>query len=380
MNYDKFIPLIVAPCSQGRIGGINTWVKNLKAYSDTHSQKKHYNILAYTNQLRGESSTKNLKSIFTGLIIYSKLSWQIILFLRKYKPSLIHITSSASFGLIKDLLLIRISELFNTPVVMHWRFGRIPQLAAKLNWEWRLLKRVVQKCSFNIVIDELSFKTLLAFGVKNVVKIPNPIGINLEQESKEIRNKNYHQLKGHLIFIGRLVENKGIFELINACTHLEVVKGLLLVGPYEDNIRRELNRIACKRENGSWLIFTGSLTSAKVQENLKKSSILLLPSYSEGFPNVIVEAMTMGCAVIATDVGAIPEMLGINTGNPCGICVPVKSVEKLKTAIEELCDDVPKTKMMGKNGFERVLKLYTMESIIEQYNSVWYNVINKKQP
>src|SRR5690606_33278070 len=108
------------------------------------------------------------------------------------------------------------------------------------------------------------------------------------------------------------------------------------------------------------------------------SSIFALPSYTEGFPNVILEAMSMGCAVIATNVGAIPEMLAISSDKPCGICVPVKNVEKLTEAITLLISNPQKVEMMGRNGSERVLKYYTFNSIIKQYMSVWQNALTRE--
>ena len=151
------------------------------------------------------------------------------------------------------------------------------------------------------------------------------------------------------------------------------IKELVLIGPFEKTIGKDLQALSISKENGVWLKLFGSMDKGQVLENVKKSQILLLPSYTEGFPNVVIEAMAMGCAVIATDVGAIPEMLDIYSDKPCGTCVPVKNIEKLKDAILTLIKDPKIAEAMGKRGIERVLKNYTLKNIVEQYKSVWIN-------
>jgi glycosyltransferase involved in cell wall biosynthesis len=59
-------------------------------------------------------------------------------------------------------------------------------------------------------------------------------------------------------------------------------------------------------------------------------AIFVLPTYTEGFPNVILECMASGCPIITTPVGAIPDMLQFGSTQACGACVDVKDVQGLK--------------------------------------------------
>ena len=106
------------------------------------------------------------------------------------------------------------------------------------------------------------------------------------------------------------------------------------------------------------------------------TSILVLPSYTEGFPNVIIEAMAMGCAVIATDVGAIPEMLNIDSNNPCGICIRPKKIDDLIEAFSYLSEDNGRIVAMGQNGIDRVLSSYSMSTISREYERIWQYAID----
>lgn len=371
MNYRKNIPFIVAPYSKLYPGGIGTWTKNMIDYSESDNRKYSYNIFTYANHLKNLINTRSFARIFTGIILYVKLSFQVFFLLLKYKPSVLHITSSASIGLMKDLILIWLSKLMKIPVIMHWRFGRIPTLAIRRNWEWKMLCNVIRKSYASVVIDEKSYYTLINSGFTNIINIPNPIGLWFEQESKKLLSTPNERQKGRILYVGHIVRDKGVIELVKACSQVPSIKELLLIGPSEVALKKELIRLSSTRENGIWLKFLGTIPKEQILDQMHSSTILALPSYTEGFPNVVLEAMIMGCAVIATYVGAIPEMLAITSNNPCGVCVPVQDIEKLKEAIIALVKDPLMAGEMGKNGIERVLNNYTIGKVVEQYESLW---------
>ena len=367
----KNLPLVIAPYSSRHASGIGTWTKNMIDYSESQRPDTFYNTLTYANQLKRLTNTQLFPRIFTGLILYSKLFFKVLISIRNYKPTVLHITSSASIGLLKDQALIWLSKLKKIPVIMHWHFGRIPTLAKQQNWEWKILCNIIRKSHTCIVIDESSYNSLLNEGFKNILNIPNPIGLFVEQESRKLLCIPTQKIQGRIIYVGHVERLKGVIELVKECSQLTLVKELLLIGPYETAIKEELIKLACLRGNGKWLRLTGKLSKEQVLEYMFNSPILALPSYTEGFPNVVLEAMALGCAVIATDVGAIPQMLDITSQSPCGICVPVRDGEKLREAIIALIKDPLRTETLGNNGIERVLDNYTLEKVIQHYKSVW---------
>jgi glycosyltransferase involved in cell wall biosynthesis len=77
-------------------------------------------------------------------------------------------------------------------------------------------------------------------------------------------------------------------------------------------------------------LFPGRLSSAQIVEWLAASDLFCLPSYSEGCPNVIVEAIACGRPVVATDVGGIPELVD----ESCGVLVPARDSGKLREGLE----------------------------------------------
>jgi glycosyltransferase involved in cell wall biosynthesis len=100
---------------------------------------------------------------------------------------------------------------------------------------------------------------------------------------------------------------------------------------------------------------------------MKQSGFMVLPSHTEGFPNVILEAMSHGLPVVATSVGGIPEILE----NGGGIVIPPKDTEALKSAMELLIADEALRETMGEIGRMRVKAMFETEFVVSQLVAVW---------
>ena len=129
---------------------------------------------------------------------------------------------------------------------------------------------------------------------------------------------------------------------------------------------------ACYPE-ASWLTICGEKPYEEVIGEMLACDVFVLPTYTEGFPNVILESMACGCAIVTTPVGAIPEMLDIAGEAPCGVCVEPKSAEALGTAIESLLADEEQKRLLGSRAKSRVVEQYSIESVWQQMVEIWKN-------
>ena len=362
--------LLVAPYSSKKVGGIGTWSINVLNYI----RKEKLVEVCFQN------TALNVEGVVQQNIVL-RLPWGVVNSLRiilvtiknlfVYKPSTVHYTSSASFALFKDYIIAYVStKIFKVNFVIHWHFGRIPALRDENNWEWKWLLRVAKLCSNSIVIDKKSLVALQKF-VPNVVFIPNPISSSLENEAKMTSNHRMRPVRGRVVFVGHVVKTKGVCELVEACSRLRSLKELVIVGPCGEEMKKHLCSMAQERDNGEWLFFKGEIPREKVFDELKQAVCLCLPSYTEGFPYVVMEAMALRVPVVATNVGAIDDMLDVQSKQPAGICVPVKDVVALENALARVLEDTSWAEQLGETGNQRVLCDYTLESVVKQYNDWW---------
>ena len=162
-----------------------------------------------------------------------------------------------------------------------------------------------------------------------------------------------------IVYVGRLELNKGLLELIEAFANLRRVGREVNLAIIGDGTRSELIEArASELGVADCTRFIGRQTSAEVSRWLAASDLLALPSYAEGCPNVILEAICCGRPVVATNVGGIPEVVGQH----CAVLVPPHDVaaftEALDVALTREWDEIVIAKQFGRSWQDMAVELY----------------------
>jgi len=158
-----------------------------------------------------------------------------------------------------------------------------------------------------------------------------------------------------LVTVGRLSEQKGQLVLLGALAVLarEGVPFKMTIagdGPLRPEIERSIRELGLEEH----VELTGWLTNSQVRARLRGARALILPSFAEGLPVVLMEALALGRPVVTTYVAGIPELV---TDKACGWLVPAGSIEHLAHAIKQ-CLNAPDALIgaMGAAGRKRVLE------------------------
>ena len=178
--------------------------------------------------------------------------------------------------------------------------------------------------------------------------------------------------KLNLLYAGRLSHEKGLVDLLNAAKIIRntgISFHLTICGTGPD--LSILEKYVQSGNLESQVTFLGFLPPGKKLLNeFCKHHIFLSPSYSEGFPKVIFEAMAQGLAIITTPVGGIPEVI-VDSQN--GLFVPVKSPERIAEAVERLSRNEQLRRQLIINGYETIKEntidiraRYLVETITQQ--------------
>jgi|SRR3989338_1541991 len=170
--------------------------------------------------------------------------------------------------------------------------------------------------------------------------------------------------KYDLIFVGRLVENKGINLLLEAVSRLKVKSEKLKVlivgdGPLKENLKFKVKSL--KLENN--IIFYGrAKDSLEIAQLLNESKILVMPSYNEGGPRVIVEAMACGVPILATPVGIVSDLLKNGRGGE----IIAWEAEDIARKVSELLNDPDRYQRYSYSGLE-IAKQFERKEAIKNY-------------
>ena len=192
----------------------------------------------------------------------------------------------------------------------------------------------------------------------------------------EIRKKLRISLKKIvIIFVGGLVKSKGIFELLSAFTKLNYKYSnlyLILIGNIPD--RTALDKIVSSNYLNNKIYIVSEIPQNEIPYWLSASDIFVFPTYNEGLPNALMEAMACGLPVIATKVGGIPEV--VRDGQN-GILIDKKSVISIEHSIEKLINNKNMCKKMGEYGRTIIEENFSWDSSAKKLTEIYNKLIGK---
>lgn len=174
------------------------------------------------------------------------------------------------------------------------------------------------------------------------------------------------------VFVGRLVKDKGINELIASFSKLSILKdkvSLLLVGPFENDLDPLLPATLKIIENHSHIYSAGYQND--VRPFFAIADALVFPSYREGFPNVVMQAGAMGLPSIVTDINGCNEIIqnGIN-----GLIIPPKEIDELYEAMQLLVEEpvlYSNIKKVARNNIEKKYnRKQVWQALLEEYKKL----------
>ena len=218
------------------------------------------------------------------------------------------------------------------------------------------------------------------FGMKKcpVIFFQNQDDVSTFRENHILRNQRVHILNGSgvdierfakqplpnrfgILCVARLIRDKGIMEYLEACRRLKIIKPeikCMLVGPYDTN------PTAIKKEELQPFIDENIIEYYGEQQDVRpflaQTSVYVLPSYREGTPKSVLEAMACGKAIVTTDAPGCRETVqdGVN-----GFLVPIKNAASVAERVYQLYMDSDLLKKMAENSCEIAMERFDVKKV-----------------
>ena len=204
---------------------------------------------------------------------------------------------------------------------------------------------------------------------RETVLIPNGIDPAESRPADEITKRFGLTSREYILFLGRLVPEKGIHYLIKAYQGLKTEKKLVIVGRTSDtdDYVRELYAMAGDSPS---IIFTGFQEGRAQEELFSNAYLYVLPSDLEGMPLSLLEAMNYGCCCVTSDIGECADVL-----DGSGFTFPRGNVEALKDTLQDLCDHPDKVETKRGEAQQVISSKYTWKDITSQTSEFYSRLL-----
>ena len=296
--------------------------------------------------------------------VFTKALTQFFRKLIQQPPDVIHLHLSERGSVFRKIILTRIARSFKKPVIIHTNGAEFhlffSQLPAPVQATFR---NIFQCCTFFIVLSQREqelYQQTLGLKPEQIFILPNSVEIPPEVPGRQNRSQIT------LAFCGRIGARKGVFDLIQAYSQLppklQNCSQLILAGDGEIERAKALISQLNLTEK---IQLTGWINPEEMKQLLSKSDIFILPSYNEGLPLALLEAMGWSLPVITTPVAAIPDIVKSEKN---GLLVQPGDVKNLYQSMALLIENESLRLSLGMAARSTVLPL--------EVHQFWYNLID----
>ena len=356
--------------TKSEAGGAQTYVHQLSKYFD--SKKNEVAIMAFPGgwleQICYKSNIKFIPNKFFSnsynpLKILKSIK-KIQKIVKEFKPDLVHCNSSSAAFLARLIIRNKIPTVYTAH---GWGFNiGVPFIQKQIAI---LAEKFVARYSSKIICVSDFVKRL---GINyRIAKSDKFVTIYNGVEKKELVDRNYTK-KIKLVFIGRLEEPKQPEQLIKALSQLpKNIQGEFELSIIGEGTKRQMLEGLIKEKEIKDVKILGELPREKVFDILQQSRLMVFLSKWEGFPMVILEAMSVGLPVVASDVGGISEVIQ-NKHN--GFLVSdINHLVQILTSIAKEKNSLAK---LGDNAIDSVRNKFSIEKTLSNTERVYKEVIN----
>ncbi len=356
------------------IGGMATYYLSL--VNSRLQEKVDYQFVQTSSQKRqgGESGLVTISNIIAAIKDCLRFTRAIL----RFQPQIAHIGTAFGLSFLKHSYCVFITRMLRIRVLLHphCSLSFLYPDRSRL-WQW-FFRRVIHSTDGVVALSREWLQLSSIIPKVKVYILPNAIDVKfyeqaLEKHLKETKNGN--PLK--ILYLGYLGIEKGSFDILDSAAtinSLGLEMDFDLVG--SESTPGELAKLQEKRRSAKLEKSVKLNPPAFGKEKLEffqNADIFIYPSYHEGMPMAVLEAMASGLPIIATNVGGLPDLVqdGIN-----GLLVDPGQPDQLADALCNLANNLELLQSMQKMSYQFVSQNFDIDNHINQLVRIYEDVIN----
>lgn len=285
---------------------------------------------------------------------------------------LVHIHSSDGFSFWRKALLLFLGKGLGCRVIFQIHSGEFLDFYRAQGSASQSFIRRVLRTADQIVVLTNSWKQKIGSFIASPAKITvvgNPVDT---LKYKPCQRANSPPTAPRALFLGILVKAKGVYDIVE-CLRLLKEQGLLMRATLAGDREIDQVRTASKKAGVEEFIhLPGWVSEPTKLELLKASDMLLLPSYAEGLPLCVLEAMACGLPIVCTNVGGLPDLV---TDGENGLLLASGDVPALARSVAKLAKDSSLRQRMGLRNLQKVQNEYSLRAIGQRIGGLYWTTL-----
>lgn len=211
------------------------------------------------------------------------------------------------------------------------------------------------------------------YGRKTVL-IPNGVNKQINDIGDDLIGEKFNLHKGeYILFLGRLVPEKGIQYLVDAYLKLKTDKKLVIAGDASDT-DDFVQRLHEKTDGNSKIVYTGFINGKPKEQLYANAYVYVLPSDLEGMPLTLLEAMSFGNCCVVSSIKECTEVV-----DDKAVVFKQSDAEDLREKLQELCDDEKKVEELKAESADYICRKYNWDNVVERTIKLYREVIGENK-
>lgn len=282
---------------------------------------------------------------------------------------IVHIHSASRGSFRRKYLYYVLAKIFNKKIVYHMHGGEFMLYYNEASvLEKKIITNLLNNVDRVIALSSRWKEDLEKISDNAMIDVVhNPVNI-MPFDIKRVKTNQIN-----ILFMGRLGKGKGIYDLLEVIPNIIKENKNVFFYLCGDGDVEQVKEIIVNKFLESKVFVPGWINTNEKINYFNESSIYILPSYNEGLPISILEAMASSLPVIATNVGGIPEAIEHNRN---GYLISPGDTKSLEKYLVKLIRDEKMRNMFGQENLQKCKKYFDQDIVVSKMNSIYASILN----